>query len=74
MSLGKFPIPQEMRVKLERILDMDLGQLNDAYIKKMLSMGRPIVNGNQPTLDEIYKVLIPELFDLAAKVKSQKLS
>lgn len=73
-GMGMEHIPMEMRVKLNRILEMELDELNDAYIKKMLALGRPIVNGNQPALDEMYRVLIPELFDLAEKVKNQKLN
>lgn len=72
MSMDK--IPMEMRTKLSRILAMELDELNDAYIKKMMALGRPIVNSNQPSLDEMYRVLIPELFDLAAKVKLQKIN
>ena len=65
-------IPPDMLRKLDHILNMDLDQLNEAYVKKMLRLRKPILNDNQPSLEEIYKLLIPEMLDLAAKRKMQK--
>lgn len=63
---------QELCKKFERILSMDIDQLNELYIMKMQELRLEIVNYNQPDLFEIYRVLIPELFDLAARAKRAK--
>ena len=66
------PIPPEMQRKLDKILEMDLDQLNDAYVEEMARRKIPITSDNQPDAAEIYKVLIPELFELAERVKRQR--
>jgi hypothetical protein len=72
--MGKDNIPIEMRRKFEIILDMDLDKLNDAYIDAFVKKhGHPPLNQNQPQLDEIYKMLIPELFEFAAEHHRRKL-
>lgn len=63
---------KEMEAKFLRILSMDLDQLNEAYILEMKRLNVPIVNFNQPPLDEIYRVLIPELFELAQKKRDSR--
>lgn len=63
---------QELCDKFERILAMDIDQLNELYIMEIQRRGLTIVNYNQPPLDEMYKVLIPELFDLAARFAASK--
>lgn len=63
---------QELCEKFERLLAMDLDQLNQLYIQKMKAAGIPIVSWNQPDLDTIYRELCPEIFDLAARFKRER--
>lgn len=63
-----------MARKLEKILAMDLDELNEAYIEKMLELKKPVTDPNQPSLFEIYQTLIPGVFVLAEDVRRSKLS
>lgn len=69
--MNKANVPPEMLHKLDKILSMELDQLNDAYVAEMFRLGRKILNENQPSLEEIYRLLIPEIFTLAAERKRQ---
>lgn len=70
MSIKDIPI--ELQNKMQNILDMDLDQLNDAYLDEMRRQGRVIMPADQPQLDEMYRVLIPELFELAKEQRRKK--
>ena len=65
------PIPPEMQKKLDELGRMDVLELGEAYKKKLDEMGLPFPS-QFPTLDLIYKLLIPELFELAQKVNREK--
>lgn len=64
LILKKLPMPEEMKRKLDKFLAMNYWELEEAYKTELASKNLPFPD-HPPTLDLIYKLLIPEVFELA---------
>lgn len=67
--INKDRLPKEMRRKLDKILAMDYPELMENYVRVLNEGGVPLqeiaAHGPPSSIEVIYRVLIPELFDYA---------